>query len=328
MKRFWPAAIVAPLLMAFDAVTPAPPRDAAAGTDHEGQNIELGEDRADRMTVDVTVNGSGPYPFVIDTGAERTMVTHELAADLGLPRGGDAFVHTISGLHKVPLFTVEELDVAGDGLVGLLAPAVEARRLGAQGLLGLDSLQNSRVRFDMRDGIMTVEPSAVDQVPARYQRGVITITAERRLGRMILTEARLNGVRVKVVLDTGAQVTVANEALREALLRRAKEQEGVELVGVLGDSLQGELAHVRRLEIDKILISGGALVFSDAPVFAQLDLAGEPAILLGMSMLRSFDSVMVDFPNRLVAFDLPRTSGIRSRLARGCRATRIDPDCT
>src|SRR6185369_1812348 len=45
-------------------------------------------DLNDRMTVPVTVNGRGPFPFVIDTGSNRTVVSDALAYQLGLPSAG------------------------------------------------------------------------------------------------------------------------------------------------------------------------------------------------------------------------------------------------
>ncbi|MEE4349844.1 MAG: retroviral-like aspartic protease family protein [Pacificimonas sp.] len=319
------AAISAVMLTGMNTPEPPPP------SDEDAMEVTLGQDRSNRMTVDVSVNGEGPYPFVIDTGAERTMITYELAADLGLEPDGEGLIHTISGVYPVPLYIVEELGVAGDGVVGLVAPAVSSGRLGAQGLLGLDSLQNSKILIDMKDQVMTIEPAAIRNNPERAyrrDRSVITIIARRLNGRMILTDAKLNGVNVKVVVDTGAQVTVANEPTRAALIRRARNLQDVELVDVMGNGLDGDMAYIKRLQIDKITMAGGRVVFSDAPVFAELGLDEEPAILLGMSMLRSFRNVEVDFPNRLVAFDLPYSRPtFEGMFATGCRASRINRNC-
>ena len=295
---------------------------ATTGPDAAAEEVELGQDRARRMTVPVEVNGSGPFDFVIDTGAERTMITHELARDLGLEAETSGLVHTLSGLYTVPLYNVDELSVAGDGVIGLLAPGVDRQGLGAAGLLGLDSLQNSRVLFDMRRETMSVLPSAADEGHAFTRRGVITIVADRVRGRMILTDARLNRVPVRVVLDTGAQITVGNHALREALVRRAK-LEGIELQDVLGEVQAGELHKIRELKFGGVMMSGGAIVYSDAPIFAELGLDEEPAILLGMSMLKAFDNVEVDFPNRLVAFDVPGMTDPYSGIRTDCQGTLI-----
>src|SRR5579863_8786822 len=40
-----------------------------------------------RMTAPVRVNGQGPYPFVVDTGANQSVISDSLAAQLALPTG-------------------------------------------------------------------------------------------------------------------------------------------------------------------------------------------------------------------------------------------------
>ena len=40
----------------------------------------------------VTIADAGPYPFVVDTGAERTVISRQLAQTLGLPAGRDVRV--------------------------------------------------------------------------------------------------------------------------------------------------------------------------------------------------------------------------------------------
>jgi predicted aspartyl protease len=41
----------------------------------------------DRMTVEVFINGQGPFNFVVDTGADRSALSTTLAARLGLEPG-------------------------------------------------------------------------------------------------------------------------------------------------------------------------------------------------------------------------------------------------
>ena len=65
---------------------------------------------------------------------------------------------------------------------------------------------------------MTVVPSTVSDF--RPEPGTIVVEAHRKNGRLILTDARANGQDVTVVLDTGSEVCVGNEALRQRLLGR------------------------------------------------------------------------------------------------------------
>ena len=42
------------------------------------------------IVVPVTINGSGPYDFVLDTGSNNTMLDQKLADKLALPHGADS----------------------------------------------------------------------------------------------------------------------------------------------------------------------------------------------------------------------------------------------
>ena len=44
-------------------------------------------DAASHLTLNVTINGQGPFRFVVDTGAERSVIADNVAAALQLPSG-------------------------------------------------------------------------------------------------------------------------------------------------------------------------------------------------------------------------------------------------
>ena len=95
------------------------------------------------------------------------------------------------------------------------APVVEGDNIGgADGVLGLDTLQDQRVLIDFKAQTMHV----ADGAPSGGNRGFeIIVRAHRKLGQLIITQARLDGVRVDVIVDTGAQGTTGNPALLRKL---------------------------------------------------------------------------------------------------------------
>ncbi|HUO12509.1 MAG TPA: aspartyl protease family protein, partial [Caulobacteraceae bacterium] len=51
-----------------------------------------------RMTGPVTLNGAGPFAFVVDTGANQSVISAELAAQLALPPGHAEELHGVAGV--------------------------------------------------------------------------------------------------------------------------------------------------------------------------------------------------------------------------------------
>jgi predicted aspartyl protease len=294
-----------------DAASPAPSEAA--------EDIGIKEDGRDRMTVSTMVDGKGPYQFLIDTGAERTVISSELARRLGLDPGKSARLHSMSGVGEVSTVVIPRLQVSRKPVHDIHAPALQQAHIGAQGMLGIDSLRSQRVTFDFERQSMSVTPSRRSQ--PSVEPNTIVVTARTRLGRLVLVDARLDGKKLKVVLDTGSEVTIGNEALRSSLVgkQRMKAAVPIELVSVTGGKVQALYTRVKHVRLGGVLINDLPVAFAEVHPFRQLGLSDEPALLLGMDALRLFDRVSVDFANRKVRFTHPGVSGLegRTRMALG-----------
>jgi hypothetical protein len=197
------------------------------------------------------------------------------------------------------------------------APLLDRADIGADGILGVDSLRSQRVHFDFEQNLMSIVPSVT---PDRsIEPDAIVITATRRNGRLIFTEAKVNGRPVTVVLDTGSEVSIGNRALRELLVGRRsdKSAEKVELHSVTGETLTGDYLFVRDLDMGGVSLRRLAVVFADAHTFNKLKLNDRPALLLGMNAMRAFKRVSIDFANRKFRVVVPESSALDSRLADG-----------
>jgi predicted aspartyl protease len=285
--------------------TPATAEPAAA---EQGFSVDLAEDRNDRMTVPVSIGESGPYRFIVDTGAERTVIARELAATLQLSSAGKARVHSMTEVSDIPTVSIPALAVGGKEVRGIRAPALERRNLGAEGMLGVDSLQSQRVSFDFARQLMTVVPSRKQE--ERWTDDAIVVRARNRFGHLVLVDATVEGQKVWVIVDTGAQATVGNTALLHKLQKRGKLRplSPIQMVSVTGGRLTADQSLVKHIRLGGIDIYDLAVAFSDVHPFRQLGLTDRPALLLGMDALRLFSRVSVDFANRRVTLLAPGRS--------------------
>ena len=69
-----------------------------------------------RMTVEVKVNGQGPYRFLVDSGADTSVVGWRIARDLQLPLARPVTLHGMTGSAVVDRVKVAELQL-GSSLV-------------------------------------------------------------------------------------------------------------------------------------------------------------------------------------------------------------------
>lgn len=270
------------------------------------QQFEI--DRTDRMTVPVRINNSEPLDFIVDTGAERTVISGDLAKRLALEAGPELRLATISGPTVAPSFYIEELSLKSHTVEGIEAPALERGNLGGNGLLGIDSLEDSKVFLDFRTQHLEVLPSAIGKRPGKLEQGMIVVSAKKRAGRMILSSAEIDGFKVDIILDTGAQASMGNFALRDRLRRRHLrfDYRQVTMKSVTGKELLGDFNQIREIKIGSFNVANLPVTFADNYAFHALNLNDRPAILFGMDALKLFDRVVIDFGNRRVGFDLPR----------------------
>ena len=284
----------------YDAVNTPPP--ALAG---QSANLAMTGDGHERMTVPVMLGDRRSYDFLVDTGADRTSVSLELARELGLSERPPALLHSATGASEVRMAWLPELRLNRHAVRNISAPMLSAVDIGADGILGIDSLRSQRVIFDFARATLSILPG---DAPESVADDAIVVRAKRREGRLVITDAEIEGERVSVVLDTGSSLTVGNPALRRKLARSAALSRlgPVDLVSVTGGSLRGELASVSSLEIGGARLEGLQMVFVDAHTFGELHLDRRPAILLGMNALRGFDQVTIDFARRSLSLVLPR----------------------
>lgn len=273
------------------------------------ETLSTGEDNSSRLTVPVTINGKGPYHFIIDTGSDRSVISREVADSLGLPSAGKARMVSMGGVNEVRIVRVDSLRVSANReLKGLVAPALSSRNLGADGLLGLDALKGQRIEIDFAAQTMRVEPGEKQsgrKAPA--DPNVIVVRGRSRLGQLVLVDADANDQSVWVVVDTGGQNTVGNSAFRK-LMNKGTPPSGfrrVELLTVVGDRLPADYAVIGRMRIGGVQLGNAAVAFVDAHPFKVFGLVRKPALMLGMESLRSFPKVSIDFANKQVRFHMP-----------------------
>lgn len=281
---------------------PFPVLQDSSGTAPRIEVLQAGRDQQARLTIPVTLDEHGPFQFLIDTGAERTVIGRSTASRLGLVPSGTAVLMGIAGTRPVDLVDVEEVSFGRRTVAAFDSPVLDDEHIGADGILGLDSLQGQRILMDFANNRLAVDSAHALGGNKGFE---IVVTARRRSGQLIMTDAVIDGVRASVIIDTGAETSIGNRALQRALAKRNSRAGAFELLSVTGQVVTADRALAQRLTIGRISLSNTEIAFADAPPFAGLGLDERPALLLGMTQLRLFKRVAIDFAARRILFDLP-----------------------
>ena len=298
---------------------PSPPRPPLSPD--AGAHLETAFDQALRMTVPVYLNGRGPFAFVVDTGANRTVVATEVAAACDLPAGGQVLVHGIAGAEPANLASVHKLRVGSVISTGLEMPVLPRGRLGADGLLGVDILRGrqmlldfARNRFEIAGSGQGVAVGRGSSSRIRSALAPIAVSASYRFGQLVILDSQVANVAVSAFIDSGSQVTVGNRALRDAVVHSHPEfgvrLAPIPLISATGQTAIGEFAPLPTLRLGGMQIDEVMGIFANLHIFDLWKLNDRPAILIGIDVLRHFQDVTLDFGRREVIFT-PAPPGAR-----------------
>jgi predicted aspartyl protease len=256
-------------------------------------------DRIGRIWAPVYIDGQGPLRLVLDTGATTSALTHDAANLLALPpdRSRKVILRGTTGAAPATVVRAKRVEI-GDFLA-------ENQRLvlvddafgGADGVLATGALSERRIVAEFRKDRIEITRSRGQPAPP----GFSTIPVQFAPKRVPWVEAWVGPVKVKAVIDTGAQQTLGNIALRMALIearRRGVEGYPEEVIGVTGDVQDGISLRVPAIRLGSVRISNARINFLDLHIFEHWRLNDEPAMLIGMDVIGVLDTFILDYRRR------------------------------
>jgi len=274
--------------------------------DFPDTNLGLKESRFEHMLAPVSVNGRGPFNFLLDTGANTSCVSHKLMEKLSLVPGEMARVHTVVGVRERPIVMLDELQVGPRNRKRVRAPALPIKGSEVDGVLGVDWLKGQRLVLDFKNRSLQITKSQRDDSkPGK----VVVVPARRRHGQLTIVDADLSGKRISAIIDSGAQGTLCNGKLRD-LVRAAEARKGkrepprfVRMETLAGESFTGESLFLPFLRLGGLHLGNVPVTYADMHVFDIWDLKDTPALVLGIDLLSQFELVAMDFGRSQVRFD-------------------------
>jgi len=268
-------------------------------------------DRIGRVMTHVKVNGKGPFRFVIDTGASRSTLAPHLARALDLKPsvGRNVMLNGVTGAAEVTTVAVDSLEIGALRFEKQDLPVIFTSIMGnADGILGVAGFQDQRIDVDFkRDRVSVMESNG-----RRPHYSMVTARATRNTNGLMIVDVRVGRhIRAKAVIDTGAERTLGNLALQNAMNKnRRKKREVVQAMvhGATPDITDGDVQEVKQATIGDMTLSNLEVIFADFHVFKLWGLDQEPAMLIGMDMLGVLERLVIDYRRNEVSMFGDRAS--------------------
>ncbi len=260
-----------------------------------------------RILVDARIDGSGPYPFSLDTGASISFIFLDPVGELELATLPDVTA-TVRGLvasGKYPVVQFDRLQVGdeiwSDPMMVSVPEATPATR-GIAGVLGVDFLRRYGLWFSAEDRLLRLYEPAL--LSGRAYEGWAMVPLEPvsiglASAPLYFFDIEIGGRTMPALLDLGAGTNLIN-APAATFLRLTPEETGEELLVAGALETAPILARLQTaMRTSNVSWENEDLLIADLGIFATLLHEDAPLAILGSGLLRQRDFV-IDFErNRL-----------------------------
>jgi predicted aspartyl protease len=126
-----------------------------------------------------------------------------------------------------------------------------------------------------------------------------------RFGSMLMVPGEIMGVHVNVLIDTGSNISIANEHFRDALrgvAARSIEYHGDHAFTYGRPIVLAQVVWTPRLRLGHTMVDGVKAYIGDFHIFDLWGLQDEPTLLIGMDVLARSGEMAIDYEGGVVHF--------------------------
>lgn len=278
--------------------TGAEPQDSSAAESDSLFASRTTLDATGRIVASVMINGRGPFRLLVDTGANSSMISTRLADTLGIDYSSAATVmlNGVTGSALMPAVEIERLQSGALVLKNQQVIVLTAQMTAsADGILGMAGLRDRLLIVDFKRGRVSIKRSQ------KNASDFIRVPAERMPSGLLVARANVDGIRALAIIDTGAESTLGNRALQQAL-RSSRRAVTVPVLGATPHIAIGDMTAIGNIAVGDANISGARVTFGDFHVFGKWELLDRPALILGMDVIGTVDMMMIDFRHMEISF--------------------------
>lgn len=247
--------------------------------------------------VEATINGHGPFRFILDTGGSiMVSIDSEVAEDIGLKTIVTGSVRGVSGKDSAGQALIDEFQIGSIRLSRVMSRVFEVRKAAAgscDGIIGTGIFADARMKADLVALRLHVTPSSADP-------GVGDAMELRLIGdAKMIVPIRLSGRPATALLDSGADVAAISPATLAAVFPGKEFASMAAPMAGVGTGNQPTLSFAKGVDIE---IGGRKYENFSGLGLDVLDHTLSPMLgmhidaLIGMPVFRDMKSFTVDFP--------------------------------
>ncbi len=248
------------------------------------------------------INEKGPFEFLLDTGANMSLLTKDLAQKISveeieqkeaLGAAGKKIKASLGKVDSISVGNINENDIQ----IGILD---ELPKCIGHGVIGYNFLKNYILAIDYPKQKLILATTAIDQHENHQNPANMIFKIANPERPLIFVDAHVNQQdSFQFILDTGASHTVISPNL--AMQMGIEGDNSAAAMGA-GGAVQNSIANIASLSVGHVCVEKMMVLIAD--IFSGLGQAVGSEIdgILGYDFLNQF-KLVIDFPQQLLRFE-------------------------
>ncbi len=259
---------------------------------HASSTVPLTPAGNGHLVVPAFVNGKGTVPFILDTGADESLIYDWFARQQGLQPGKATSVEGMTGATMMPTYQLDSISVDGRTIRNLKVSGLPDRKDAeiAAGVAGNDLMDGSIATFDYSCRTVTLTPKPTSMRKLLTSKAVMIDGGTVIDGTQLTLPVTLNGVAGTAILDTGSRGTEINPLFARAAHLDTDGSafgRGETLYGAAASATETREGKVEAISFAGRTVKGLTVRIADLSVFGSFGMGDKPAMILGINAMRT-----------------------------------------
>jgi len=252
--------------------------------------VALKPDATGHLLVPAFVDGRGPYPFMLDTGADESGVYAWFASEQHLAPGHKAQLSGGTGDAEQTTTLLDKLVLDGRAIRHVDADTIPDRSDGAKiaGVAGADLLMGRLAVLDIGCKTLSLLPRSTNPLRVAGPGATMIQAGAIKGGKQLTLPVTVDGVAGVATLDTGARSTMINNAFAKAAgidVASGAFRDGPPARGAVQTPIGSRIGPIGTVSFAGLARQNVVVRVADLPVFDDDGYTGGHAFNIGVDIL-------------------------------------------
>jgi hypothetical protein len=248
-------------------------------------------------TIPAFVNGTGPFAFILDTGADGSALYQWLAEKQHLPKEKVRDVDGQTGSVSSPTYSLKTLSIDGHAIHNIVADGLPNRHdAGVEaGVAGNDLMDGTIAIFDFPCRTVEIRSKPVDVRSMVPSESVMVKGGSVPDGTQLTLPVTVGGVEATAYLDTGSRDTRISPSFAPSFAAAAHIdpsspafRDADLIFGFKSNGTVSRIGPIGPVRFAGTTVTHAQARVIDLPVFGTFRPGGPPAMILGMDLMQGY----------------------------------------